>query len=480
MVTASFKEGQKTAITTSLQKYDYGEVLRIKGLSLPRYVAVQFAVDGMSEALPSSIGETVEDVTDVLIPNSLLRSNIKPWNYNIMAYVYIVSGSSGKTEYTITIPVKWRPKTGDDQAADDDVAAVIGSAVEKMNTATTKAENAANQASATAEEIKAEREKITTNEIKIAGLKSDKVDYVQNLAAVSKLKRDAALDATSTINDDGSITVNNKEIKDLTSKELREFRKDLGMIFQHFSLLERLNVYENVALPLECWGYSKEEINKKVDELLRLVGLENKAKNKPKHLSGGQKQRVAIARALALNPNILLCDEATSALDPNTTKSILSLLRDINKKLGITIIIVTHQMEVVKEVCNKVAILKDGKVLECGDTEELFLNHSECLKELLGEEEVVPNSGVNIKLFFPKEFSNGYIITSMARSLDIDFSIVWGKLEKFRDDVLGSLIINIPQDKKEQVINYLNLTDVKWEVLQNKENKINNKELERA
>lgn len=173
MVTASFKEGQKTAITTSLQKYDYGEVLRIKGLSLPRYVAVQFAVDGMSEALPSSIGETVDDVTDVLIPNSLLRSNIKPWNYNIMAYVYIVSGSSGKTEYTITIPVKWRPKTGDDQAADDDVAAVIGSAVEKMNTATTKAENAANQASATAEEIKADREKITTNEAEISGLKSD-------------------------------------------------------------------------------------------------------------------------------------------------------------------------------------------------------------------------------------------------------------------------------------------------------------------
>ena len=173
MVTASFKEGQKTAITTSLQKYDYGEVLRIKGLSLPRYVAVQFAVDGMSEALPSSIGETVEDVTDVLIPNSLLRSNIKPWNYNIMVYVYIVSGSSGKTEYTITIPVKWRPKTGDDQAADDDVAAVIGSAVEKMNTATTKAENAANHATETAEEIKADREKITTNEIKIAGLKSD-------------------------------------------------------------------------------------------------------------------------------------------------------------------------------------------------------------------------------------------------------------------------------------------------------------------
>lgn len=190
MVTASFKEGQKTAITTSLQKYDYGEVLRIKGLSLPRYVAVQFAVDGMSEALPSSIGETVEDVTDVLIPNSLLRSNIKPWNYNIMAYVYIVSGSSGKTEYTITIPVKWRPKTGDDQAADDDVAAVIGSAVEKMNTATTKAENAANHATETAEEIKADREKITTNEAEISGLKSDLINQENKLEPIVKSNQD--------------------------------------------------------------------------------------------------------------------------------------------------------------------------------------------------------------------------------------------------------------------------------------------------
>lgn len=196
MVTALFKEGQKAATTTSLQKYDYGEVLRIKGLSLPRYVAVQFAVDGMSEALPSSIGETVEGVTDVLIPNSLLRSNINPWNYNIMAYVYIVSGSSGKTEYTITIPVKWRPKTGDDQAADDDVAAVIGAAVEKMNTATTKAENAANQASATAEEIKADREKITTNEVEISGLKGDianiplgNIDIVNSMVASAELKK---------------------------------------------------------------------------------------------------------------------------------------------------------------------------------------------------------------------------------------------------------------------------------------------------
>ncbi len=248
------------------------------------------------------------------------------------------------------------------------------------------------------------------------------------------------------------------------------------MIFQHFSLLERLNVYENIALPLECWGYSKEEINKKVNELLNIVGLEEKASNKPKHLSGGQKQRVAIARALALDPKILLCDEATSALDPNTTKSILELLRDINKKLGITIVIVTHQMEVVKEICSKVAILEGGRVIECGETEELFLNHPKSLKELLGEEEVVPSTGVNIKLFFPKEFSNGSIITSMARSLDIDFSIVWGKLEKFRDDVLGSLIINIQNDKRNIVIDYLNRTDLKWEVLENIDDKTDAKE----
>ena len=193
MVTALFKEGQKAATTTSLQKYDYGEVLRIKGLSLPRYVAVQFAVDGMSEALPSSIGETVEDVTDVLIPNSLLRSNIKPWNYNIMAYVYIVSGNSGKTEYTITIPVKWRPKTGDDQAADDDVAAVIGTAVEKMNTATQKAEAAANQAAETAAEISVDREQIQTNATDISSLKGDIKDKLGKTIKGNNLFADSSV-----------------------------------------------------------------------------------------------------------------------------------------------------------------------------------------------------------------------------------------------------------------------------------------------
>ena len=207
--------------------------------------------------------------------------------------------------------------------------------------------------------------------------------------------------------DKGSILVNEyEEVKALSNKSVRSFRKNLGMIFQHFSLLERRNVYDNVALPLECWGYSKADIDKRVSELLELVGLSDKKKSKPRELSGGQKQRVAIARALALNPNILLCDEATSALDPNTTKSILALLRDIKEKLGITIIIVTHQMEVVKEICQRVAIMEGGQVIAVGKTEDLFLKNSKALKSLIGEEEILPSEGINIRLFFPKDNSN--------------------------------------------------------------------------
>ena len=152
---------------------------------------------------------------------------------------------------------------------------------------------------------------------------------------------------------DGSLKVNNKEIKNLKKDELREFRKNIGMIFQHFSLIQRKTVYENVALPMELWGYSKDEISKKVKELLSLVGLDEKIDSYPSQLSGGQKQRVAIARALTLNPEVLLSDEATSALDPNTTTSILKLLKEINEKLNITIILVTHEMEVVKQIAQK-------------------------------------------------------------------------------------------------------------------------------
>lgn len=266
---------------------------------------------------------------------------------------------------------------------------------------------------------------------------------------------------------DGSLLVEGKEVKALNNKELRILRKDLGMIFQHFSLLERKTVFENVSLPLECFNYSKEEKEKRVLELLKLVGIEDKKDSKPRNLSGGQKQRVAIARALALNPKVLLCDEATSALDPNTTKSILALLQDINKKLNITIIMVTHQMEVIKQICSRVAIMEGGKVLEIGDTEELFLHNSKNLQKLIGEEDVVLPAGTNIRILFPKEISNSSIITSMARDLDIDFSIVCGKLEKYRQDILGSLVINVLNEYKENIIKYLDSKDVRWEDIVN-------------
>ena len=268
---------------------------------------------------------------------------------------------------------------------------------------------------------------------------------------------------------DGSLKVEGKEVKEFSEKEIRNFRKNLGMIFQHFSLLERKTVYENVALPMECWGYPKGKIEARVNELLKIVNLEEKKKSKPRELSGGQKQRVAIARALALEPNILLCDEATSALDPKTTKSILKLLREINEKLGITIVIVTHQMEVVREVCNKVAILEKGEIAAEGYVEELFLHQPKALKSLLGEaeDELLPQEGTNIRIVFPKESSEGSVITSMARELDIDFSIVGGKLEKFRDDVLGALIINIDKNNIDRVKNYLDNKKVVWEVITN-------------
>ncbi|MPN28304.1 Methionine import ATP-binding protein MetN [bioreactor metagenome] len=237
------------------------------------------------------------------------------------------------------------------------------------------------------------------------------------------------------------------------------------MIFQNFSLLNRKNVWQNIALPMETWKYSKEDINKRVRELLSLVGLEDKAQSMPKELSGGQKQRVAIARALTLNPEVLLCDEATSALDPKTTKSILELLREINNKLGITIVIVTHQMEVIKEACSKVALMEGGKLIQSGKVEEVFLNPSKDLENLLGEEEILPEEGINIKLFFPKEISKSSVITAMARELNIDVSIVWGKLEKFNGIVLGSLVINTTEDKKNQVTSYLDKKNVHWEVL---------------
>lgn len=264
---------------------------------------------------------------------------------------------------------------------------------------------------------------------------------------------------------DGILLVNNKEIKNLKKDELREFRKNIGMIFQHFSLIQRKTVFENISLPMQLWGYKKEEISKKVNDLLTLVGLEEKKDAYPSQLSGGQKQRVAIARALTLDPEILLCDEATSALDPNTTTSILNLLKEINEKLNITIVIVTHEMEVVKQIAQKALLLEHGNIIGFDDTEELFLKPDIKMKEFLGETEVVPKTGVNVKLYFPKDNVFQSFITKMARELNMDFNIVWGKLEEINGHIVGNMVINIEDETRDIVIDYIRQHDIVWEVL---------------
>ena len=266
----------------------------------------------------------------------------------------------------------------------------------------------------------------------------------------------------------GTITVEGTTVNVKDKNALRQLRRNMGMIFQNFNLLERLDVYDNVALPMRFWGINPktDESRKKIEDLIELVGLKDKMHARPAELSGGQKQRVAIARALVNDPKILLCDEATSALDPRITKGILALLKKINEELGITIIVVTHQMEVVKDLCQRVAFLKHGVDLAEGKPEELFVHPSADIKKFLGEEgQALPTTGVNIQLFFLDETSDEPVVTEMARELNIDFSICWGKLEEFRSNVFGSLVINVKPEQKDAVVKYLEDKNVKCEVL---------------
>ena len=261
--------------------------------------------------------------------------------------------------------------------------------------------------------------------------------------------------------DDRSVNFKDK----LNSKELLEIRKKTGMVFQSFNLFPHLTALQNVTeAPIYVQKRDKNEAIKEAKELLAKVGLSHKEDTYPNRLSGGQAQRVAIARALALNPKILLSDEATSALDPNTTNQILELLEKINKELDISVVIVTHEMEVVKSIAKRAILLEGGKIIGSGSIEELFLKPDEKMKEFLGEVEILPSTGTNIRLFFPKEVAQNSVITHMARSLNIDFNIVWGKLEKLNDNVLGSLVINIDEKDKENVLNYIKQSGVLWEV----------------
>ena len=269
--------------------------------------------------------------------------------------------------------------------------------------------------------------------------------------------------------DEGTISVDGTKVDTKDKKTLRNLQKRMGMIFQGFNLLERLDVYDNVALPMKFWGIptNTDQAKEKIQSLIKLVGLEDKVHSKPRELSGGQKQRVAIARALVLDPEFLLCDEATSALDPEITKGILALLQKINREMGITIVVVTHQMEVVKQICQRVAFLSNGKVLAVGKPEQLFVWPKEReIRDFLREEsDKLPTTGVNLKLFFYGEGNQRPIVTQMSQELHTDFNICWAKLEDFREDVYGSLVLNMREEDLEKACKFLDSKDVTWEVI---------------
>ncbi len=275
----------------------------------------------------------------------------------------------------------------------------------------------------------------------------------------------------------GKLLVDNVDVKNLSEKEIRVFRKNIGMIFQHFSLLDRLTVYENIALPLRCWKYDKTFIDKKVKELLGVIEIPEKINSRPGELSGGQKQRVAIARALAMEPDILLCDEATSALDPKSTKAIISLLNKINKDLGITMVIVTHEMHVLRSLCEEIAIIENGTVDAFGPVEDIFLNQPPALRNLIGQKDIaLPATGVNIEIFYSSDNASRPVITQMARELNFDCIILGGEMESYKNKLLGSIIINIPYENFNNAKSYLAENGVVWKYFQSQERVVGREE----
>ena len=250
---------------------------------------------------------------------------------------------------------------------------------------------------------------------------------------------------------EGQILIDGVDMGSLSSKQLRDARRNITMIFQGFNLLMQRNCLKNICFPLELEGMKKEDAKKRALELLEIVGLPDKAKAYPAQLSGGQQQRIAIARALATNPKVLLCDEATSALDPNTTHSILNLIRDINKKLGITVIIITHQMSVVEETCNRVAIHDNGTVVEQGEVSTVFAHpQSAAAKRLVfpdaSDEIFAPASDEHrIRVVFNGAFAtNTPLITKMAMDEGIAANILAASTRCIGDKVYGNMLLGIP------------------------------------
>jgi len=247
---------------------------------------------------------------------------------------------------------------------------------------------------------------------------------------------------------DGTVVVNGVDLHSYNTRELREARKDIGMIFQHFNLLNSKTIYQNVAIPLVLSKVEKNNIKERVMELLKFVGLADKADSYPNELSGGQKQRIGIARALATNPSVLLCDEATSALDPQTTDSILQLLQRVNKEYNITIMLITHEMSIIQKMCNKVAVMENGEIIEQGDVVEVFGNpqhpstqsfvrtiiHDQIPKSVKRRLEHISDSKL-IRISLGKVSTN-HIVNDLIRKYDLTVNVVFASMNDIQDDLV--------------------------------------------
>ncbi|GEK59485.1 methionine ABC transporter ATP-binding protein [Marinococcus halophilus] len=278
----------------------------------------------------------------------------------------------------------------------------------------------------------------------------------------------------------GEVTIEGESITSLKGQSLRSARQEIGMVFQHFNLLWSRTVAENIAFPLEIAKQSKQERNKRVQELVNLVGLEGREDSYPSQLSGGQKQRVGIARALANNPKVLLCDEATSALDPKTTDSILALLTDINKKLGLTIVLITHEMHVIRKICHRVAVMENGRVVEEGPVLQVFRKPQEHMtKEFVRQitepeedaSEIVFNeeeTGAVVQLKFLENKAEQPFISKVIRQFDVDVNIIQGKISQTQRGSYGSLFIRIKgsHEEIEKALDYLREEEIEAEVME--------------
>ena len=262
----------------------------------------------------------------------------------------------------------------------------------------------------------------------------------------------------------GKVVIEGEDLMEVSAKRLLQIRQNIGMIFQHFNLLEQRTVEDNVKFPLEIAKKAKDESAKeRVKELLEIVGLTEKAKAYPAELSGGQKQRVAIARALATSPKYLLCDEATSALDPQTTESILELLKEINEKLGVTIIMITHEMKVIEKICTKVAVIDKSNIVEKGRVSDVFADpKSEIAKQLIIPDLIRATaesaSGKKLRLIFNGESADKPIISSLALDLGIVANILYADTKQYNGRTYGHMVITVEEDEEtyKKVIHYFN------------------------